>query len=67
MNTKFYTLEEEQVQQVQKLFDNKIDNQYVVLSTYNNYADIIQYSTKYQNVHIVSVQKNKLDLEKELY
>lgn len=67
MNTKFYTLEKDQVQLVQRLFVNENDNEYIILSRYKDYADICQYSSKYQNVHIVSVPVNKLDSSKELY
>lgn len=66
MNTKFYTLEQSQLVLIQMLFEHKIDNEYVVLSQFNNLCDIAQYSSKYQNIHFVTVNHNRLDPSKEL-
>lgn len=66
MNTKFYTLEQNQVEYIRILFEHKIDNEYVILNQFNNLCDIAQYSSKYQNVHLVTVPIQKLDSRKEL-
>ena len=66
MNTKFYTIEQSQMLLLQMLFEHKIDNEYTILSKYNNMCDIAQYSEKYQNIHLVTVPQNKLDSRKEL-
>lgn len=66
MNTKFYTLEEDQVFNIRKLFARANDNEYFVLNSFKNLSDIVQYSSKYQNVHIITVPTDKLLPSQEL-
>lgn len=58
---KIYVLEEADLYRLGTLFRNKHDNEYVVLSTNKGYADIAQYSCKYQNVHLATVREDKLN------
>lgn len=64
---KIYKLEESDLLKAWNLFENKRDNQYIVIGENNGYCDIVQWSNKYQNVHIVTVHKDRLDPSKELY
>lgn len=44
----------------------KVDNMFVVLEEYNGYSTISQYSSKYDNFHVVSVKTENLDRNMEL-
>ena len=48
------------------LLTKPVDKYYAVLEEYNGYSTIIQYSQKYDNLHIVSVKTDNLDKAYEL-
>lgn len=58
---KFYNIEEDDLKRMNELMNRKIDNEFIVLSEYNGITDICQYSSKFQNLHIVSVPNARLD------
>lgn len=58
---KFFNLEAEHINSINRLIQNKRDNEYVVLSEANGFTDIAQWSDKYQNVRIVTVRSVNLD------
>lgn len=58
---KMFFVEKEQVALMKTLLDRRIDNEYVVLYNNGQFADIAQYSDKYQNVHLASVLISALD------
>lgn len=58
---KFFNLEAEHVNSINKLIKNKRNNEYVVLAESNGFADIAQWSDKYQNVRIITVRSANLD------
>ena len=58
---KFYNIEDDDLKKMQLLMQRKIDNEFIVLSEYNGITDICQYSSKFQNLHIVSVPNARLD------
>lgn len=62
----FFFIEENNLKAIQRLFENKLNYQYVVLCYSDGYCDIAQYVDKYQNVKIITVQADKLDKSKEL-
>lgn len=64
--TKMYFLENEHVNMFEQLFNNSIDNQYVILNKHSTLADIAQYSQKYMNIHINTVPVDRLDPSLEL-
>lgn len=64
---KMFFMDENDLKKVQLLLINKIDNEYVVLQQNNRLADIVQYSAKYQNVHLACVPVDKLDPLLRLY
>lgn len=57
----FTIIKQEDLQTINQLNKLKKDNSYRVLNEFNGYSTIIQYSTKYDNFHIVSVPTDKLD------
>lgn len=59
--TKFFTIEDNQLPYIVQLMKRQVDQEYVILRCSNGYADICQYSGKYQNVHLVTVPENRLD------
>lgn len=59
----FYSLNENRLKDINILFKNKVDNQYVVLNSYGKYCDIAQYSKKYDNVKLICVITDNLDAE----
>lgn len=63
--SKFIVVERKQIPDVLKLYDLKMDNAYVVLSRWNDFADICQYSSKYDSVHLLTVPAYQLDPLKE--
>lgn len=62
----FYFIEEEDMQAIQQLFENKINYQYYVLSISGEYCDIVQWTDKYQNVKFITVKNTSLDKRNEL-
>lgn len=63
---KFFTIKEDKVRYLSLLMERKNPNEFVVLSEYNEFVDICQYSEKYQNLHIISVPSGRLDWSKRL-
>lgn len=59
--SKFFNLEAEHVNSINKLVQNKRNNEYVVLQESNGFTDIAQWSDKYQNVRIITVRSANLD------
>lgn len=64
---KFFTVQEDQVHRIGKLFENQREGEYVVLQQSNGFSDIAQYSEKYQAVKVITVPSNRLDWAKRLY
>ena len=62
----FFILEPYQLQQIEKLFKEKINNSYVILTQSKGYCDIAQYSDKFQTVKLICVREENLSLELEL-
>lgn len=58
---KMYILSARQIEGINTLMSRKKDNEYLVLHKFNEYVDIVQYSAKYNNVHICTVYEKKLD------
>lgn len=48
------------------LFQKCIDGQYFVIDQNEGFADIVQYSSKYDTVKLVTVRADALDARKEL-
>lgn len=63
---KFYIIPLDDVSKIKRLYSNRINNQYIVLSYYEEYSDIAQYSLKYDMVSIKTVKTSNLDTTKEL-
>lgn len=59
--SKFVLVQEDDLKQMRRLFDNARDNEYVLLSESNGFSDIAQYSDKYQAIRIVTVVSKHLD------
>lgn len=55
-----FILNEKQVKLIQELLTNKFNNEYVLLNEGNGFADIAQYSEKYDNVRLVTVRNDRL-------
>lgn len=63
---KFFNLEESAITGINRLWQRKYNNEYVVLGQANGFTDIAQYSDKYQNIRIVTVRTENLDLSSRL-
>lgn len=55
-----FLLNEEHLDKLYRLFDKKIDNDYVILSSNAVFTDIAQYCEKYQNVKFITVPTDRL-------
>lgn len=58
---KFFNIEEKHMPGLSRLFRDKIDSQFIILGSANGFTDIAQYSTKYQNVRVITVRTENLD------
>ena len=59
--SKFVLVQEDDLRQMKRLFENARDNEYVLLQESNGFSDIAQYSDKYQALRIVTVVSKHLD------
>lgn len=64
--TKFTVLRQEALIGINLINTIKHDNMYVVLDEYNGYSTICQYSSKYDNFHIITVQTDRLNPKMKL-
>jgi len=53
-------IKKEHLKKIQRLFDSKIDDAYITLYDGNEYRTICQYSSKYDDCHIVNVKYESL-------
>lgn len=58
---KFTIIRKEKIAELEMLYHMKIDNLYVVVEEYNEYSTIFQYSRKYDQVKLITVQTANLD------
>lgn len=58
---KMFFIEKEQLAKLEELMARRVDNEYIVLQSNYQLADIAQYSAKYMNIHFACVPVNKLD------
>lgn len=58
---KFTIIREEKLEGLSLLYRMKIDNQYVVVEEFNGFSTIFQYSKKYDQVKMITVQTSALD------
>jgi len=62
-------IKKEHLKKIQRLFDSKINDAYITLHDGNEYRTICQYSSKYDDCHIVNVKyetlvkANKMNLD----
>lgn len=63
---KFFTIQSDQIRQIEKLIHNARDNEYVVLQQSNGFSDIAQWSDKYQCVKVITVPTDRLDWTQRL-
>lgn len=66
MASKFFHFDENKLMLINKLFMRQIDNEFVVLQESQTFCDIAQWSSKFKDVHIVTVPRDKLDFRNEL-
>lgn len=64
--TKFIVIRQADILAINMINNSKRDNSYVVLDEYNGYSTICQYSSKYDDFHIVTVSSDKLDKSCEI-
>ena len=58
-------IKKEDLVKIARLFDVRIDEAYITLYEKNGFKEIIQYSAKYDNVHIAKVKAETLDILKK--
>lgn len=63
---KFTIIKRDTVDQLLMLYTMKEDNAYVVVDEFNEYSTIFQYSSKYDQVKMISVKTENLDPTKRL-
>lgn len=63
---KFTIIKRDTVDQLLMLYTMKEDNAYVVVDEFNEYSTIFQYSSKYDQVKMISVKTENLDPKKRL-
>lgn len=61
---KMYFMNADDLEEVKKLFKMNDDELFYELGSFNGYVDIAQYSSKYKEVHLVTVPRSKLDYNK---
>ena len=62
----FTIIKRDVVDQLLMLYKMKVDNEYVVVEEFNGYSTIFQYSSKYDQVKMISVKTENLDPLKRL-
>ena len=65
--SKFVIIDKDTLYRLPRLLEAKIDNAYIILDESNGYADLAQYSAKYDNIKIVTVLADNLDRSKALH
>lgn len=63
---KFTVLSKEVVDELTMLYQMRIDNSYIVVDEYNEFSVICQYSSKYDQVKMITVRTENLDPVKRL-
>lgn len=58
---KFTIIRQEKITGLEMLYKMKIDNLYVVVEEFNDFSTIFQYSRKYDQVKMITVQTANLD------
>ncbi len=59
-------INQEQLETINVMNNMKIDNLYTVLNENEEYSTIVQYSKKYDNMHIATVKTDNLDKSKSV-
>lgn len=63
---KFTIISRDTVDELIMLYRMKIDNSYILVDQYNEYSTILQYSSKYDQVKMITVKSENLDQSKRL-
>ena len=58
-------IKREDINKIARLFQMKIDDAYITIYENNGFKEIIQYSAKYDNVHVAKVKAETLDILKK--
>ena len=58
---KMFCVDENNVFQIGRLLKRQVDQEYIILSKWDKFADIAQWCDKYQNVRIITVPLERLD------
>lgn len=58
---KMYFLRPENIKQLEDLFLIRKDGTYYEIASHNGFVDIMQYSERYKDVHLVTVKREKLN------
>jgi len=61
MQMKMYFLKPEHLHMLEQLFLLRKDGLYYEISSVNGFVDIMQYSAKYKDVHLITVHRTQLD------
>lgn len=59
-------IKQEHIDEMYMLMRMKQDNAYIVLNEYNGYSTICQYTSRYDNLHIVNVKTENLKNDSRL-
>lgn len=62
----FTIIKRNDLDEMKMLYAMRQDNAYIVLDEYNEYSTIAQYSSKYDQVKVISVKTANLDPSKRL-
>ena len=64
---KFTIISKDKVDELLMLYKMQVDNSYIVLEEYNEFSTICQYSSKYDQVKMITVKTENLDKSKWLH
>lgn len=64
---KFTIISRDKVDELLMLYKMQVDNSYIVLEEYNEFSTICQYSSKYDQVKMITVKTENLDKSKWLH
>lgn len=64
---KFTIISKDKVDEILMLYKMQVDNSYIVLEEYNEFSTICQYSSKYDQVKMITVKTENLDKSKWLH
>lgn len=61
-----FFIDRDEFDYIRTLFGSAVDGQYIILNESDGFADIVQYSGRYDTVKVITVCSDRLNRAKEL-